>query len=157
MRIIGQATINPVLFYSGKIIGYMLWVLFGLELLGLRVFGSTPDRTLHLLSYVCLGLGLVVIALSMATLGRSTRLGLPAEGTTLRTTGIYRFSRNPMYVGFFLTILAAVLYTPNVLTVAMGLYSIVVYHLIILGEEVFLQKRFGADYTTYCQNVRRYI
>ena len=69
MNLIGKTTINPVLFYTGKISGYFSWIIFLLP----------------------------------------------------------------------------------------GLYSIIIYHFIILGEEKFLESRFGKDYIEYKQKVRRYI
>jgi protein-S-isoprenylcysteine O-methyltransferase Ste14 len=38
-----------------------------------------------------------------------------------------------------------------------GIYSIVVYHLIIIGEEKFLEKAFREAYLEYKKKVRRYI
>jgi len=39
----------------------------------------------------------------------------------------------------------------------MGLYSMVIYHFIILGEERFLEGRFGFNYLSYKTRVRRYL
>ena len=94
---------------------------------------------------------------SSAALGRSIRIGLPTEDTTLRTGGIYRFSRNPMYLGVHLVTLAAMLITLKWWVALPGLFSIAVYHLIVLGEEKFLEERFGKAYLDYKQHTRRYI
>ena len=157
MRIIGKTTINPLLFYSGKICGYISWVLLALNLSGVSLIGGLQDGNFKIVSLVFLSIGLMFTALSLINLGRSTRLGLPSEDTVLKTEGIYRLSRNPMYLGFNLITLASIVYSINVVTAMMGLYSIIIYHLIILGEESFLEKRFGNDYIKYKRNVRRYI
>jgi len=102
-------------------------------------------------------IGLVLIVISTVNLGSSTRLGLPAENTTLRTSGLYRYSRNPIYVGFNLLTIASILYLFNITILLLGLYSIIIYHFIILGEERFMENRFGKDYIEYKQKVRRYI
>ena len=122
--------------------------------IGVEFIGRVVDR---IVSLVFLSIGLMFTALSLVNLGRSTRLGLPSEDTVLKTEGIYRFSRNPMYLGFNLITLASIVYGINVITAVMGLYSIIIYHFIILGEEGFLVKRFGNDYIKYKRNVRRYI
>ena len=84
-------------------------------------------------------------------------MGLPSESTVLKTNGIYKFSRNPMYVGFGLFTLASMIYTLNVLIIIAGIFSLIVYHLIIKSEEKFLLIRFGNDYENYGKNVRRYL
>jgi protein-S-isoprenylcysteine O-methyltransferase Ste14 len=84
-------------------------------------------------------------------------LGLPTEKTILKTNGIYRFSRNPMYFGFNLLTIASMLYWININVIILGIYSIIIYHLIILGEEKFLEERFGDEYFSYKKIVRRYI
>lgn len=61
-----------------------------------------------------------------------------------------------MYLGFNLLTISAMVNIPNIIIIAMGIYCIVVYHLIILKEELFLTKRFGSDYIEYKQKVRRY-
>jgi protein-S-isoprenylcysteine O-methyltransferase Ste14 len=62
-----------------------------------------------------------------------------------------------MYVGFNLWTISAMVYTLNIWIILMGLYSILIYHLIILGEERFMEGRFGYDYMSYKTKVRRYL
>jgi protein-S-isoprenylcysteine O-methyltransferase Ste14 len=49
------------------------------------------------------------------------------------------------------------LYWINIIVIILGIYSIITYHLIILGEEKFLEERFGDEYFSYKNKVRRYI
>jgi protein-S-isoprenylcysteine O-methyltransferase Ste14 len=84
-------------------------------------------------------------------------LGLPKEDITLKTGGIYKASRNPMYVGFDLVTISSIVYSGNLLIAVMGVYSIIIYHAIILGEEKFLASRFGEEYADYKKKVGRYI
>ena len=144
MNVIGKTTIHPIFFYSGKILGYIVWIWY--LSFGYYKFFSCLS--------VCLGL--VIIVLSLINLGRSTRLGLPTEKTSLKTNGLYQFSRNPMYLGFDLLTIGSILYSANWLIFFAGVYSIVVYHFIILGEEKFLAQRFGTEYQAYKNKVRRY-
>jgi len=51
----------------------------------------------------------------------------------------------------------AVLATGSVFVLLLGLYSGVVYHLIILGEERYLQAVHGPEFERYRQQVRRYL
>jgi protein-S-isoprenylcysteine O-methyltransferase Ste14 len=157
MNIIGKTTINPIIFYTGKICGYLLWIV----LLGylLQIFPLIGIQLLatQIISILILSLAIIIIILSFVYLGKSVRLGLPSEETKLKTDGIYRISRNPMYLGFNLLTIASMLYCINIITFLMGIYCLTTYHLIIIGEEYFLKERFGEEYMKYLKKVRRYI
>lgn len=157
MDLIGKATINPVLFYTGKTSGYLTWIIFLLSVLGFPAIESYSPSLLKYTAYVLTLGGLALSIVSLINLGRSTRLGLPQEDTVLKTGGLYRLSRNPMYLGFDLLTLASMIYMMNIGIISLGLYSLVVYHFIILGEEKYLEQRFGKDYMIYRQKVRRYL
>lgn len=80
-----------------------------------------------------------------------------AKDGALKTQGIYRFSRNPMYLGYFFTFLGCVMLSQSwVLLVSLIVFQ-VTSHWIILSEERWCQTRFGAEYSTYQNKVRRYI
>jgi protein-S-isoprenylcysteine O-methyltransferase Ste14 len=157
MEIKGRPTIHPWLFYTGKTAGYLTWLIFYLSAFHfyqLRLFHS---RLSDLLTMVFVAAGIIFVTLSLAFLGKSVRLGLPTEQTEFKTGGIYRISRNPMYIGAHLVTLASMVYTLHPVVLIMGIFSFVVYHKIILGEERFLAERFGIAYRSYQQKVRRYI
>lgn len=157
MNVIGKTTINPFIFYSGKISGYLTWVLYVLNLTEVYVIGVQSIEILIVASYILTFIGLVFIIISLVTLGKSTRLGIPAESTEFKNSGIYKLSRNPMYLGFNLLTLSSILFNANVFVALLGVYSIIIYHLIIKGEEAFLEERFGNAYLEYKKNVRRYV
>jgi protein-S-isoprenylcysteine O-methyltransferase Ste14 len=157
MKLAGKPTINPWLFYTGKISGYITWVVFVFSLSNDGPGKFTKLSCNEIIAYFIIALGLIFTIVSLVNLGRSTRLGLPAENTALKTGGIYSISRNPMYVGFGLLTIGSVIYTLNLPVAAPGIYSLVVYHLIIKGEEKFLHDRFGDDYNSYRKRVRRYL
>ena len=157
MNIIGKTTIHPLLFYSGKISGYFTWIVLILSILNIHFIegkGLIWNKYIAV-AFVIAGLGLSV--LSLINLGSSTRLGLPSEITTFKTNGLYKYSRNPMYVGFNFLTIASMLYVWHIIILFLGLYSIIIYHFIILGEERFMESRFGEEYIYYKQKVRRYI
>lgn len=140
MELIVKLSIHPLLFYSGKLSGYAIWALFTLSLAGLPVIPAWSWAPARYASFILLTAGMVLTVVSMLDLGRSNRLGLPTGRTELRTGGIYRLSRNPLYLGFDLLTLASVLF-----------------HLIILAEERFMEQRFGGEYHEYKSKGRRYI
>jgi protein-S-isoprenylcysteine O-methyltransferase Ste14 len=157
MELIGKTTIHPVLFFSGKISGYFTWSVMVLSLLNIEILAKHKfpfSKEIYILTLV---IGLLFIVVSLVNLGKSTRLGLPDENTVFKTNGLYKISRNPMYVGFNLLTVSSIIYCANIWILLLGIYSIIVYHLIIRGEETFLKKRFGETYINYIASVRRYI
>ncbi len=157
LEIIGRPPIHPLVFYSGKLSGYLAWVWLGLDHLGVHAFQGPDAVVLDYLSYALLVIAAVLIVSSFLSLGKSTRLGLPTDQTRLKTGGVYRLSRNPMYVGFHALTLAAIFSTGNPVVLVLGVYSIVVYHFIIAGEERHLLAVFGTAYSQYQASVRKYI
>ena len=74
------------------------------------------------------------------------------------TTGPYRFSRNPMYVGFTIAYIGGIL-TKNTLW-ALLLLPVLLWLLVVLvirPEERYLTKAFGSAYTDYANRVRRWL
>jgi protein-S-isoprenylcysteine O-methyltransferase Ste14 len=66
-------------------------------------------------------------------------------------------SRNPMYLGMYATLLAAVLRTLNPILLLLGAFIVAVHHRVVLAEEEHLRNAFGEDYADYCRRVRRYL
>ena len=155
-RLLGKPPINPILFLTGKIAGYIAWIALVLQLSGTDFRQFTLPAFFSWAGYFLLAAGLLLSIISLFHLGNSVSFGVPVEATTLRVGGLYKYSRNPIYAGFFFLSAAAALLTSNVYVLVLGVYSTAVYHLIILGEERFLKERFGSAYEEYCKKVRRY-
>lgn len=157
MDLIGKSTINPILFYSGKIAGYLTWIIYSLSVLKINIMSRYDFSYNSYIALFTVTVGLIFVIISLINLGQSTRLGLPSESTVLKTNGLYKISRNPMYFGFNLLTISSIIYMFNIVIFTLGIYSILIYHLIIIKEEGFLDKRFGIDYSNYKKTVRRYI
>jgi len=157
MNFFGKPSIHPFLFYSGKIYGYILWLIYLLSILRIFPVIRIQITIFRVFSYIMSLAGLIIIVISCINLGNSNRLGLPVGNTKLKVTGLYKLSRNPMYLGFNLLTISSVIFTLNIVTALMGIYSILIYHFIILAEEKFLEERFGSEYIEYKKRVGRYI
>lgn len=107
----------------------------------------------------CVGmLGDAIFLLSVLCMKDSWRAGIPdKDKTELVTTGIYRFSRNPAFLGFDLMYVSVLLLYGNLLTLCVSAFAIVMLHLQILQEERYLVNTFGAPYQEYCRHVSRYL
>jgi protein-S-isoprenylcysteine O-methyltransferase Ste14 len=76
---------------------------------------------------------------------------------TLVTEGLFRHTRNPMYVGKFLMVLGAGIASNHWLALLAftGAYSLM-YQAVTLAEEDFLRGKFGAAFDDYCRRVPRW-
>ena len=102
-------------------------------------------------------LGDAIFLLSVLCMRDSWRAGIPdKDKTELVTTGIYRFSRNPAFLGFDLMYAGVLLLYGNLLTLGFSVFAMVMLHLQILQEERYLADTFGAPYQEYCRHVFRY-
>ena len=76
----------------------------------------------------------------------------------LVVTGLYRYVRNPMYVGVFLVLLGEMVFFGSVaLLIYTILWFICVNLFVLLYEEPVLRSKFGKSYEDYCRGVRRWI
>lgn len=158
-RLIGKFPINPFFFITGKAIGYILWLIVVLKFfnLELKLIPLNSNQTVQFIAFTFFAISAFISVISMLNLGSSLSLGVPKEKTTLKTKGLYHFSRNPIYVSFNLFTIAGVLLIYNIPAVIAGIYSMIVYDYIIKAEEKYLSKKFGKKYTNYCKKVRRYL
>lgn len=102
-------------------------------------------------------LGDAVMIAAVLEMKDSWRAGISEDRTDLVTTGVYRFSRNPAFLGFDLMYLGVLLLFCSWWLALITLVTIAVFHIQITKvEEPFLTKVFGKSYTAYCQHVNRY-
>jgi protein-S-isoprenylcysteine O-methyltransferase Ste14 len=116
--------------------------------------------------YVTL-LGAVVIGLGVVIFLRCTwdfafqGLGTPAPidpPKLLVAKGLYRYLRNPMYVGVELIVLGqAILFQSRRLVIYAAVVALGFHLFVILYEEPELRRKFGASYEEYCKTVPRWI
>lgn len=113
----------------------------------------------------CIGVALIVAGLGMNVwpkvlfrrAGTSVNPVNPALASTLVTNGPYRFSRNPMYLGYALVLLgwSFFLVQPWGL-LAVAFFMAYINWFQILPEERYLSSRFPEQYAAYCRAVRRW-
>ncbi|SMY35242.1 methyltransferase family protein [Photobacterium andalusiense] len=109
---------------------------------------------------------LVVIAIFIGSLSMSVFANInttispftPQATTQLVTTGIYQYSRNPMYLSLLLLLIAAA-FIGGELSAAIVViaFIITINQFQIKPEEKVLLQLFGDDYRRYCQHVRRWL
>ncbi len=71
--------------------------------------------------------------------------------------GVYRFSRNPLYVSYVIAQMWWMLWNPSVLNIFFMMMELCLYNVLIRREEKNLERIFGDAYTTYKRSVRRWL
>ncbi len=123
-----------------------------------RQAGSQP--ILLTLGVIFLAAGTVIYAWTVwdfATTGRGTPLPLDAP-RRLVVRGLYRYTRNPMYIGVFLVVLGwAGVFADAWLLVYVAAAVVLVQLFVVFYEEPTLLRAFGAEYEAYCLSVGRWL
>lgn len=125
-------------------------------------FAPLPFTAPPILQYLGLALTFVGFLLGVAAFMefRRARTTLDPHGSTkqLVTSGIYRFTRNPIYLGFLLMVIGLPLNSGLYWGLVMALfYVLTMNRLIIQHEEAYLERKFGKTYTSYASHVRRWV
>ena len=118
-----------------------------------------PVRKMLSVIAVVAGLGIGVAGIIAFRAARTTfDPRYPDKASSVVRTGVYRHSRNPMYVGLLLALLGWAIYLANPLSL-IGLPAFVLYmnRFQIQPEERALKEGFGDEYRAYLNDVRRWI
>ena len=82
----------------------------------------------------------------------------PDKAQSLVVTGIYKVTRNPMYVGFVCLLAAWCFYLGNLSAfLTLPVFVLVMTQFQIKAEDRALEAKFGTDYTSYMRRVRRWL
>ncbi len=82
----------------------------------------------------------------------------PEKATTLVTTGIYAYTRNPMYLGLLVVLIGVAVWLGNALApVMLVIFVLYIARFQIVPEERVLHAKFGEDYAAYIRRVRRWL
>lgn len=160
---LGKPTIQPLLFFTGKFFLFAVWAIFAFialfpqyrHLIPFVIQEQIPDVQKLLAAVLLIPANLIIVP-AYLSMGIITHIGLPEGKHELRTTGIYKISRNPMYSSFIFLNTAAFLFLPSILLLVIMVYGMVVHHFIILEEEKYLENQFKDQYRNYKASVPRY-
>lgn len=95
-------------------------------------------------------LGTLLFALSVVSFAKS-------NNNDFSQNGMYRISRNPMYIAYFIYFLGCVLLTKSIILFFLLCIFQLSSHWIVLSEERWCIEKFGNEYIQYMKKVRRYI
>lgn len=153
----------------GKNIEAIISIVFFAFFIGVAVvmsFANQPFGKIQLIKdqlAMTIGLGflflnLVVSGTSLMGLKDSWRVGvLEDQKTELVTTSIYRFTRNPYFVSYFLMFAAYTVFLQNLILFGLSVLGFLFTHKMILSEEKYLLSVHGDSYVKYKTKVPRYV
>ncbi len=129
------------LFYQLSNIMIFIYLFF------LRIKIDTQWFSMGLIVY---GLGILLCIISIMNFAKPSENGFNRKG-------LYRFSRNPMYVAYFVYFLGCVVLTQSLILLVIVIVFQISSHWIIRSEERWCIEKFGEEYLDYMKHVRRYI
>lgn len=101
---------------------------------------------------------LVWTIIAQAQMGEAWRIGIDTEHRTpLVQKGIFRISRNPIYIGVVITLSGLFLIIPNALTLLILIVDLVSIGVQVRLEEQHVGEMYPREYAEYCQRVRRWL
>ncbi|MDY6215759.1 isoprenylcysteine carboxylmethyltransferase family protein [Actinobacillus porcinus] len=138
-------------------------VLFLLCIAIIKLLPTTEllNFTFLVLASVLFFVGLVIAVASLLTFWQAKTTVSPKkieQASTLITTGVFRLSRNPMYLSLALWLLTWTIFCETLwgMLVVIGFIAYLT-EFQIKPEEKFLVQKFGKQYLNYKQSVRRWI
>lgn len=145
----------------GPLVKVCVWVptliIFGV-IIGLGVLGWND---VNLSAWLRFGIGLPLIIVGHVSVWREVAaFGINQTGGatgTLRTTGLYQYSRNPQYVADIAMIVGWLLLSASFIALPLGIIGILILATAPFAEEPWLREQYGEEYDAYAAKVRRFI
>ena len=145
----------PLIYLGFLVLGLALGYLWPLAILGDSV--STATRVAAGGALVAVGVAIGIVAFrQLRKAGTNVRPDQPT--TALVTDGIYRYSRNPIYVSQALVYAGIALAADSLCALALLVPTLVViWYGVIAREEAYLERKFGDDYRRCKATIRRWL
>jgi protein-S-isoprenylcysteine O-methyltransferase Ste14 len=138
------------------VLAFLMWLTAGR---GGLVEISYAGRVLCAVALVCIGQGISIAGMVAFRRAKTTVNPIKASSASSLVTGsVYTFTRNPMYLGLLLTLVAWAVFLASPFAILwVFVYVIYITRLQIIPEERVLSALFGADYEAYRGKVRRWL
>jgi protein-S-isoprenylcysteine O-methyltransferase Ste14 len=140
-----------------------IWLVFGLVSIfvlneyvpGLR-FTSVESQVVGGITIL---LGLILLLIAGGLFRQAGTDMVPFKNVSaLVTTGIYRYTRNPMYLGMASVLLGTAITVGAMAAVAVpAIFMLIIQYRFILAEEAMLRGIFPEEFPAYCKRVRRWL
>jgi protein-S-isoprenylcysteine O-methyltransferase Ste14 len=134
-------------------------VLIWLETTGVFVLDIILPYYIRYFAAAISAVGIGIVLLAQIQMGRSWRIGVDhGEKTSLIKTGLYKYSRNPIYLGIFLYWIGMVVIFASMSMLLCGLIcGFSIDYIVRKIEEPYLVRTHGVDYERYMKTTNRYV
>ena len=130
------------------------YVIYQISNLGLFLFSCLIGIKFDFSALFYMGVAIYLLGLTLCAM--SMRDFAKPNASGMNETGLYRYSRNPMYMAYFICFLGIALLTQSLIFFLILLIFQLSGHWIILAEERWCLSHFGNSYQNYKKQVRRY-
>lgn len=145
-------------FYIELVMKIATYIVVAIEVVSIFTVKPRIPQTLLICGVILGFAGDIFFAMAVIAMKDSWRAGIAEnDETEMITNGIYKFSRNPAFLGFDCVYVGIVLMFFNFPLLIFSLIAMVTLHLQILQEEQYLSKVFGDSYVNYKNKVSRYV
>jgi len=122
------------------------WLGLGLTITGILIYAACA------ISFLVKGLGTPNIWFA-----KPLKFIMGEEPKKMVSLGLYKYSRNPMYLGVLTVVLGEALFYQRTILLHYLLFLFILFHLVVIMiEEPHLKKKFGKDYEQYRKQTRRW-
>ena len=130
--------------------------MFGVPCIGILDFRSLG---IDYVSEFLIGGLLFVFGLGIDIWGTITLSAKQSMGDTgeIITSGPYRYTRNPQYVGFIILFNGIIFLTASFMAFITGAFAVFLFLIIPFSAEPWLKEKYGQPYENYCRMVPRFI
>ena len=149
-----ELKVPPVL--QVLIVAFAMYGLSGLfPNLQVKVFGTNwLASSLAIVGMALVIMGILAFKKAQTTVNPHT----PEKSASLVTNGVYKYTRNPMYLGMLLILLGWAFYLSNFAALfVLPIFVIYMSRFQIQPEERFMMQKFGDEYRAYVVKVRRWL
>lgn len=116
------------------------------------------DISFKYIGIALLILSLIWVLIALFQMKNSWRIGIDKElKTELITTGLFKYSRNPIFFGMLLSLIGLFFTLPTLISLIFFIISTILIQTQIRLEEDFLLNQHGKDYLQYKAKVRRFL
>ena len=120
---------------------------------------NIPNQTLVSIIILLIGVFILIVPVSKFIKSKTTVNPIKFKKVNkLITSGIYKYSRNPMYLGLLMIVISTSIFYLNIFSITTPfLFYFWINRFQIKREEIFLTEKFGREYMSYKTKTRRWI
>jgi len=145
----------PLIFIIFFLVGLLLDYLYQYKLFPI----DHRDLSLLIPGYIVIFISLIIVAASIQTLKKRNTTHKVSEPTTaLVKTGIYQYTRNPIYLSVIILFIGISLLINSIIMLLLIIPMFIILNEgVVKREEKYLQSKFGDEYADYKNSVKRWI